>query len=293
MKVGFIGLGLMGQAMAPRLLQAEHELMVYNRTREKLAPLVALGAQPAASIAEAAQYGGIVLSMLADDAALAAVAHGAHGLLGSLPRGGVHVAMGTHGVPAVEALEKAHQAAGQTLVSAPVLGRPDAVTAGRLGVLAAGEAMAVARVRPLLEALGRRVFEVGSEPRAAAAMKLANNMLLACAIEAMGEAFCLVQKCGAQPAAFYDVLTDGLFASPAYTIYGRIITERSWDKAGFTVALALKDVDLALAAGGRAAVPLPSANVCRERLLGAIAHGDIQKDWAAMALEQARASGLA
>lgn len=293
MKVGFIGLGLMGQAMATRLVQAGHDVMVYNRTREKLSPLVALGARPAASIAEAAQHGGIVLSMLTDDAALAAVAHDSQGLLASLPRGGIHVAMGTYGVPAVEALEKAHQAAGQTLVSAPVLGRPEAVTAGRLGVLAAGEPAAVARVRPLLEALGRRVFELGNEARAAAAMKLANNMLLACAIEAMGEAFSLVQKCGAPPAAFYDVVTDGLFASPAYTIYARIITERSWDKAGFTVALALKDVDLALAAGGRTAVPLPSANVCRERLLGAIAHGDIQKDWAAMALEQARASGLA
>ena len=282
----------MGQAMATRLVQAGHEVMVYNRTREKLAPLLALGAQPAASIAEAARYGGIVLSMVSDDAALTSVAHDPQGLLAGLPRGGIHVAMGTHGVPTVEALEKAHKSAGQTLVSAPVLGRPEAVTAGRLGVLAAGEAAALARVRALLEALGRRVFELGSEPRAAAATKLANNMLLACAIEAMGVAFSLVQMCGAPPAAFQEVVTDGLFASPAYTIYARIITERSWDKAGFSVALGLKDVDLALAAGGRAAVPLPSASVCRERLLSAVAHGDVQKDWAVMALEQARASGL-
>jgi 3-hydroxyisobutyrate dehydrogenase-like beta-hydroxyacid dehydrogenase len=293
LKVGFIGLGLMGQAMATRLVQAGHEVMVYNRTAAKLAPLIALGAKGATSIAEAAQHGGIVISMLSDDAAVSAVTHDPQGLLASLPRGGIHVVMGTHGVPLVEALEKAHRDAGQTLVSAPVLGRPEAVTAGRLGVLAAGEASAVARVRPLLEALGRRVFEFGSEARAAAAVKLANNMLLACAIEAMGEAFSLVQKCGAPAAGFYDVVTDGLFASPAYTIYARIITDRSWDKAGFTVALALKDVELALAAGGRTAVPLPSASVCRERLLGAIAHGDIQKDWAAMALEQARASGMA
>jgi 3-hydroxyisobutyrate dehydrogenase-like beta-hydroxyacid dehydrogenase len=283
----------MGQAMATRLVQAGHEVAVYNRTAAKLAPLVALGAKPASSVAEAAQHGGIVISMLADDAAVNAVTHDPQGLLASLPQGGIHVAMGTYGVPLIEALEKAHRDAGQRLVSAPVLGRPEAVTAGRLAVLAAGEAEAVARVRPLLEALGRRVFEVGVDARAAAAMKLANNMLLACAIEAMGEAFSLVQKCGASPAAFYDVVTDGLFASPAYNTYARIIADRSWDKAGFTVALALKDVELALAAGGRADVPLPSAHVCRERLLGAIAHGDLHKDWAAMALEQARASGLA
>jgi 3-hydroxyisobutyrate dehydrogenase-like beta-hydroxyacid dehydrogenase len=254
---------------------------------------VAQGARAASSVAETAQHGAVVISMLADDAAISAVTHDPQGLLASLPRGGIHVAMGTHGVPVVEGLEKAHRDAGQTLVSAPVLGRPEAVTAGRLGVLAAGEPAAVARVRPLLEALGRRVFELGSEARAAAAVKLANNMLLACAIEAMGEAFSLVQKCGASRTSFFDVVTDGLFASPAYTTYARIITDRSWDEAGFSVALALKDVELALAAGGRAAVPLPSASVCRERLLGAIAHGDIHKDWAAMALEQARASGLA
>jgi 3-hydroxyisobutyrate dehydrogenase-like beta-hydroxyacid dehydrogenase len=291
MKVGFVGLGQMGTAMATRLLQAGHEVTVYNRTAEKLKPLVALGARAAASLSETAQ-GGIVLSMLADDAALRAVTHDAQGLLASLPRGGIHVAMGTFGLQAVETLTREHEAAGQTLVSAPVLGRPEAVTAGRLAVIVAGAPAAVARVRPLLEALGRRVFDLGSEPRIAAAAKLANNMLLACAIEAMGEAFALVQKCGAAPEAFSEVLTDGLFASPAYNTYARIITERSWDKPGFTIALALKDVELALAAGARAAVPLPSASVCRERLVGAIAHGDIGKDWAAMALEQARASGL-
>ncbi len=291
MKVGFVGLGQMGTAMATRLVQAGHEVTVYNRTAEKLRPLVALGARAAASLSEAAQCG-IVLSMLADDVALRSVTHDAQGLLACLPRGGIHVAMGTYGMQTIEALAREHVACGQTLVSAPVLGRPEAVTAGRLAVIVAGASAAVARVRPLLEALGRRVFDLGSEPQTAAAAKLANNMLLACAIEAMGEAFALVQKCGAAPEAFAEVLTDGLFDSPAYNTYARIITERKWDKAGFTVALALKDVELALAAGARAAVPLPSASVCRERLVGAIAHGDIDKDWAAMALEQARASGL-
>src|SRR5579871_2621146 len=110
LKVGFIGLGLMGSAMATRLVQAGHEVMVYNRTAAKLAPLVALGAQPAQSITAVAQHGAVVLSMLADDAALAAVACQPDGLLASLPRGGIHVAMGTHGVAAVEALEQAHRA---------------------------------------------------------------------------------------------------------------------------------------------------------------------------------------
>ena len=293
MKVGFIGLGRMGQAMAARLLAAGHELAVYNRTAASRDALVAKGARPADSIAQAAQYSGLVLSMLADDTALLEVTHGTQGLIATLPAGGIHVAMGTHAVQTVQSLAQAHAGAGQVLLSAPVLGRPDAVTAGKLGVMVAGNADAIARCRPVLEALGRRVFEAGSDPGAAAVMKVANNMLLACAITAMGEAFSLVQKCGVDAHKFRDVITDGLFASPAYTIYSRIIADQAWDQAGFTVELALKDVGLALAAGHHAAVPLPSANVCRDRLLGAIAHGDEQRDWSAMALEQARASGLA
>ena len=293
MKAAFIGLGRMGEPMAARLLAAGHELMVYNRTAARLAPLIAQGARPAGSIAEAARFAGLVMSMLTDDTALRSVAEGKGGLIESLPAGGVHLAMGTHRVPVIQSLAEAHAAAGQVLLSAPVLGRPEAVVAGRLGVLVAGEPAAVERSRPLLQSLGRRVFEAGRDPRAAAAMKLANNMLLGCAIAAMGEAFALVQKCGADSGAFYDVLTDGLFAAPAYSIYGRLIADKTWDKVGFTVALGLKDIELALDAGHEAAVPLPSASVCRDRLIGAVAHGNGQRDWAVMALEQARASGLA
>jgi len=282
----------MGRAMADRLLSGGHDLMVYNRTADKSSALIARGAQAAATVAQAAAYAGVVLTMLADDAALTAVSQGRDGLIGALPTGGIHVVMGTHGVQVVRSLAAAHAQAGQVLLAAPVLGRPEAVTAGKLGVIVAGDAAAIARCRPLFESLGRRVFAAGSDPGSAAAIKLANNLLLACAIEAMGEAFSLVRKCGVDGNLFHDVITDGLFASPAYNGYARIIADQSWDHAGFTVELALKDVSLALAAGAGAAVPMPSVNVCRDRLLGALSHGDGQLDWAAMALEQARASGL-
>jgi 3-hydroxyisobutyrate dehydrogenase-like beta-hydroxyacid dehydrogenase len=235
----------------------------------------------------------VVFTMLADDAALAEVAQGPGGLVESLPRGGVHVVMGTHQIASIRRLAEAHAAAGQVLVAAPVLGRPEAVVAGRLGIIVGGPADAIARVQPLFEAVGRRTFPAGAEPSAASLLKLTNNFVLACAIEAMGEAFCLVEKSGTDPAAFREIMTDGLFACPAYDGYSRTIIDRDYDKVGFTAQRALKDVNLALAAGEAAGVPLPSANVCRDRLLGAIAHGDGQRDWAVMALEQARASGLA
>jgi 3-hydroxyisobutyrate dehydrogenase-like beta-hydroxyacid dehydrogenase len=200
--------------------------------------------------------------------------------------------MGTYGVGAIRTLAEAHAKAGQTLVAAPVLGRPEAVTAGRLGVIIAGPAAATAQVRPLFEAIGKRLFEAGEQPAAASAIKIANNFLLGCSMEAMGEAFALVRKSGGEAGLFYEVLSEGLFACPAYNIYGKIIVEEAYDNAGFTAQLGLKDANLALSAGENLGVPMPSGAVWRERLIGAIAHGDGEKDWAVVAREQARASNL-
>ncbi len=293
MKVGFIGLGRMGRGIAGRVLQGGHDLAVYNRTREKAAELGKAGARIAESIALACADREVVITMLADDAALEAVARGEDGLLASLAKGAVHMVMGTHGVEIVRELTQAHARAGQVLVAAPVLGRPDVAAAGQLGIVAAGPADAVSRCRPLLELIGRRTFDAGAEPEGATAIKLANNFTLGCAIQAMSEAFSLVRKHGVAPQVLYDVMTEGLFAAPAYKVYGKIIVEEAYDKPGFTTLLALKDADLALAAAGAARVPLPSVNTLRDRLLGAIAHGDGEKDWAVLAREQARASGLA
>lgn len=290
MKVAFIGLGRMGQAMARRLLDAGHDLVLYNRTPEKLAELASAGAATAPSPAEAARGAEVAITMLGSDYALEEISRA---LSESLPSGAVHVAMGTHSVQMIQKVAEIHAKAGQTLVCSPVLGRPEAVTAGRLGIIAAGPAEAVERCRPLFDAMGRRTFEAGELPAAGAAMKIANNFLLGCAIEAIGEAFSLVHKCGVPRPMFYEILADGLFTSPVYTGYGKTIANEDWDHVGFTATLGLKDVNLALSAGEAVGVPLPSGNVWRDRLVGAIAHGDGEKDWAVMALEQARASGLA
>ena len=293
MKVAFIGLGRMGQAMARRLLAAGHDLVVWNRTPDRLGELLDMGATMADSVAQVATLGVPVITMLSDDDALAQVAHGPGGLIANLPAGGVHIAMGTHRSDTIRRLTAAHAEAGQILVAAPVLGRPTAVAAGQLGIIAAGPGDAIAQAQPLFDAIGRRTFPAGSDPASASLLKLTNNMVLACAIEVMGEAFSLVEKSGADPETLRDVLTEGVFSCPAYTGYSRAIVDRSWDNVGFTATLALKDVDLALATGAAAGVPLPSAEVCRDRLSRAIAAGDAGRDWIVMALAQARASGLA
>jgi 3-hydroxyisobutyrate dehydrogenase-like beta-hydroxyacid dehydrogenase len=292
MKVGLIGLGRMGQGMGQRLLGGGHDLLVFNRSAGKSADLVKAGAKNAASVADACKDRDIVISMVSDDAALNDVSLGPGGIRQSMANGGVHVAMGTHSAAAIQGLAAAHAEAGQTLVAAPVLGRPDAAAAGQLVIVAGGPSDAVKRCEPAFQVMGRKTAEAGVKPESAIAIKLANNFVLACAIEAMAEGFALVRKYGVQPQVFYEVITEGLFAAPAYKVYGKLMVDQAYDKPGFTSALGLKDVKLALAAGELAKVPLPSGSVVRDRLIGAIAHGDTDRDWAVLAREQGRACGL-
>jgi len=291
-RVGFIGIGRMGSAIAGRVLGGGHELTVWNRTPDKTAELAEQGARVAATVADACGGADAVLTMLANDESLLEVALGPGGIAESLDAGAIHVVMGTHGVDAVRTLTERHADAGQILVAAPVLGRPDVAAAGQLGIVAAGPGEALERCRPLFEVIGRRTFVAGEHPASATSIKLANNFTLGAAIETMAEAFALVRAYGVEPALFNEVLTEGLFAAPAYKVYGTIIAEEDFDRVGFTTLLALKDVDLTLAAAGGADVPLPTADVLRERLLSAIDHGDGDRDWAVLAREQARQSGL-
>jgi 3-hydroxyisobutyrate dehydrogenase-like beta-hydroxyacid dehydrogenase len=289
MKVGFVGLGRMGSAIAGRVVGAGHDVAAWNRTRAKAEALA--GARVAESLAEACAGADVVITMLADDAALEEVVFSPGGLLETLG-GAVNMTMGTHGVGSIKAVADAHRDAGQLFVAAPVLGRPKAAAEGQLGIVPAGPPEAVARCAPLFDVIGRRTFDAGDRPEGATAVKLANNFLLGCAIEAMGEAFSLVRAYGIEPGLFHDVLVDGLFASPAYDVYGRLIVEQAYEPPGFTTLLALKDIDLVFEAAERARLPLPSGGVYRDRLLSAIAHGRGEQDWAVIAREQAEAGAL-
>jgi 3-hydroxyisobutyrate dehydrogenase-like beta-hydroxyacid dehydrogenase len=293
MRVAFIGLGRMGRGMAERILGGGHDLAVHDAVSAQTTPLVAAGARGAASVADVCRGCEVVVTMLVEDAAVIDIATRPEGLCDALPKGAIHLAMGTYGVAAVRALAAAHRDAGQVLVAAPVLGRPDLAAAGQLGIVAAGPADALGTCAPLLHLMGRRVFEAGLMPESATAIKLANNMLLGCAMVAMAEGFSLVRGFYVAPAIFYDVIAQGLFSgSPAYTGYGKTMVDESWDQAGSPITVGLKDANLIAAAADIARVPMPSLNVYRDRLLGAVAHGDGERDQAVLAREQARAAGL-
>jgi len=292
MKVGFIGLGSMGLPLARRLLQAGHQLTVYNRTRARADQLKHLDPVIAETPAAAARGAEVLVTMVADDAALEDVILGDAGALAALPRGAIHVSMSTVSPALTRWLAERHGLAGQTLVAAPVFGRPEAAEAGKLWIVAAGPAVALERSRPLLEAMGQGVIPAGDDPPRANVIKLAGNFLLAAAIEALGEAFALARKYDIQPTALLDVVNGKLFRSPIYENYGTLIAAERYEPAGFKLRHGLKDVRLVLEAADAVAVPTPLASLMRDRYVSAVARGWGDSDWAALARVAAADAGL-
>ncbi|HEY6291498.1 MAG TPA: NAD(P)-dependent oxidoreductase [Terriglobia bacterium] len=290
MKAGFIGLGKMGQPMARNLLNAGHELVVYNRTALRAQDLVPYNPRVAKSIAEACA-GGLVMTMLSDDHAVAESCFAENGILASLPPSGLHVSLSTISVKLAQHLAENHAQHGQSFVSAPVFGRPQAAECAKLVVVAAGPSEAVERARPLLETIGRVLFVLGPNAVMANVLKLTGNFLIASMLEALSEAFALAQKSGIQPAQALEILNT-IFQSPVYEGYGRIIVEKRFEPAGFTMLLGLKDVRLVLAAADSASVPMPLASLVHDQLISAVARGMGESDWSALAKLTADNAGI-
>jgi len=290
MNLGVIGLGMMGRAMAQTLLRAGHRVTVWNRTRGRAEELQAEGALIADVPADACK-GEAVITCLADDDAVKAVVFGENGLAGARADGCIHVSMSTISLSLNRQLSQAHGETGQRFVAAPVFGRPDTIAAAQLLIVAAGDAEAIAQCQPIFDALGRRTIVVGADPIAAPMVKLVGNFLLASAVESLAEAMALLRKSGTDPQACLDVLTDTLFAAPAYKNYARLMLEQNYDP-GFRLALGLKDVGLVLDAAASFDVPMPVASLARDRLLAGVARGHQDKDLSALALVCAEDAGL-
>lgn len=290
MKVGFIGLGAMGSAMASNLLAAGHTLTVWNRSAAATEPLASLGAR-VAKTADRAVQGEVLCSMLANDQAVREVFLDG-GVLDAMDPGTVHVNHATISVALAKELAAEHARRGVEYVAAPVFGRPDMAAAAKLNILVAGKPAAIQKARPLLEAMGSRLWPLGEAPERANVAKIAGNFMLAAAIESMAEATALTRAHGVSAADFLDVMTNTLFAAPAYQGYGKLIAEQRFKPAGFALPLGYKDVGLALAAGEAQRVPLPFAGVLRDAMLEALAAGDAELDWSALALVAARRAHL-
>jgi len=287
--IGFLGTGKLGLPIAQNLLSAGFGLKVYNRTREKAAGLIAAGAVPAETPLETLSTGGIIVSVLADDKALLALADEEFcRALGA----GVHVSMSTVSPVTSRILAERHAAFGGELVVAPVFGRPAAAAAGKLWICASGPADAKARVKPLFDAVGQGVFDFGDDPGAANVVKLAGNFLLTAAIEAMAEASAMAEKNGVPRGEMLKMLVSTIFNCPIYVNYSKPIIEGDFGEGGFSNLLILKDMQLVQKTASDGRAPMPIVNLLCDRYLSAIAKGRADSDAVSLALGAAEDAGL-
>jgi 3-hydroxyisobutyrate dehydrogenase-like beta-hydroxyacid dehydrogenase len=292
MKVGFIGLGNMGSAIARNLIKAEHALTVYNRTRSHAEPFASLGASIAETPSEAATDAEVLITMLADDAAVEGVIFAPGNAIQALPESAIHISLSTISVGLSRRLAAAHREREQHYVAATVFGRPDVAAAGKLWVVAGGSSESIAQCQPLFDAIGQKTFMAGEQADAANAIKLAGNFMITTVIESLAEAFAFSRKSGVDPHTFLDILTSSLFPSPVYKTYGNIIAAEQFEPAGFKLPLGFKDNRLLLAAAEDAKVPMPMASLVHDRFLSALARGLGESDWAAIALISFDNAGL-
>ena len=281
----------MGSGMARNLLRAGHEVVVFNRSRDKAEALVADGARVADTPAGACRAAEAVMTMLADDHAVEQMVFGENAIASTLPDGAIHISCSTIGIALARRLAAEHRRRGQKYLSAPVFGRPEAAESRNLLVVAAGPPELVEHCRPLFDAIGRQTFVVGSDPWQANAAKLCGNFMIAATIEAFGEAFATLRKAGVSPHAYLEVMSM-LFGSPLYANYGRLIADQKFEPAGFALRLGLKDARLVLEAAEEFAAPMPLASLIRDHFLSAMAHGQADLDWSSVTRVALRSAGI-
>ena len=282
----------MGHAFAANLMSDGYEVMVYDLNRERVTELEEDGARAASRLADLADCD-IVLTSLPNDAVLSAVALPPDGLATILARDAVHVSTSTVSPELSRQMGEAHRARGQGYVAAPVLGNPDLARARGLFILAAGAPAALDAARPVLQRLGQKFFVISDDPGQANLMKLAGNVLTATTLQAMAEVLALLRKGGIDQRVAFEVLTNSLFDAKVHRTYGGKIAEERYRPAGMVVPLAVKDLRLALAEAERAAVPMPTASLVRDRLVSLVAAGAADLDWSALGWLEARDAGLA
>jgi 3-hydroxyisobutyrate dehydrogenase-like beta-hydroxyacid dehydrogenase len=290
--IGLIGIGSMGLPLGMNLLESGYGLRVYNRTPAKAQPLLDRGAQLASNPAEVVESNGIVITLVANDAALEQIAHGEHGLVDKLGAGGIHLSMSTVSPTTAEKLAQHHRQRQAEYVAAPMFGRPDAVAARTISLCLSGNSAAKQRLMPMLDRLSQDAYDFGEAVGAANVVKLAGNFMIMSAIEAMAEAFTLAEKNGIDRTKVAQLFGETLFACRVYQNYGDAIAKQVYEPAGFKLSLGLKDIKLALQTAQANQMPMPLANLLHDRLLTLADRGHGDLDWAALALKASEEAGL-
>lgn len=278
MRIAFLGLGKMGSPIARHLMEAGHELTVWNRTRAHAEPLGKSGARVADSAAEAVVGVDVVFSMVFDDAALEEVLFKGEALKSMMP-GTVHVSLSTISVALSDRLTIMHRTEHLTFVAAPVFGRPNVAEEGKLATVVGGDPEAVKKVQPLLERFSRVVTVVGEKPSAANALKLGGNFLITAMIASVSESLVYAEALGIEPAVFLEVVNGALFRSPFLESYGKFMLDPPAQPGG-TIGLGEKDLRLFREAAEGAGMKTPLADTFEAHFDLALKKGMKDEDWA-------------
>ena len=266
-KVGFVGLGIMGAAMAGNLLEAEHELVVHNRTRTKAEQLISYGAVVADSPREVAEVSDIIITMLPGPAEVDEVVAGEGGLLEGAAEGSLIVDMSTSSPVLARQLAHAARERGVGMLDAPVSGGDVGARDGTLSIMVGGEEDDFERARSLFEVMGETVVHVG-EAGAGQVVKACNQIVVALVIEAVAEAMVLGTKAGVAPGRVLEILSGGLASSKVLEVKGEKFLSHEFSPGG-KVEYHRKDLRIALAAGREYGVTLPVAALV-EQMFGAL-----------------------
>lgn len=278
-RIGFLGLGSMGQAMATRLVDAGHEVVVWNRSEEPRLKMEQAGATAVDHPAKALAVD-VSVSMLANDQAADAVLSE-----DNLPSHRiVHANMASVSADMGHTLAERFLSLGHGYVASPVLGRPNVAAAGGLNILAGGQAADIDALQPFYDVMGARTWPMGDDPRTANLVKIAVNYNIIHAIQAIAESVALTTSAGVKPADFVDLLTNTLFGGVVYTGYGNLVAEREYLPQAFSLELGLKDLGLAESAATAAGITLPTSSSLRAVFDKALQQPDLaDKDWSALA----------
>jgi 3-hydroxyisobutyrate dehydrogenase-like beta-hydroxyacid dehydrogenase len=280
MTIGFIGLGNLGTVMVNNLIEKNIPLHLYNRTQEKMKAF-SNGAQPHASLSSLAEACDLIISIVSNDKAVEAISYGSKGLIAQMKPGSVHVCLSTIAPSTASMLEEANKEKGIDYCTATIIGRPEAARIRNLVACYSSSTSHKTEVFTILQDLGvARIFEFGGKASTAAAVKVCNNFLMIAAMEAMGEAFNLIERAGGSATDFYEMISNSVFSCPIYKNYGKIIVEKNYKQPGFTSQLGLKDTRLALQLADETNTPLPLADLVKNRFLVNHNRGRIGWDWA-------------
>ena len=278
MNLSLIGLGKMGSALGQRLLAANFKLTVFNRTAEKMKPLIKAGATGAETIEEAVKNAKIIITCLLDDTAVLETVERIAPLLKPEV---IHVGTSTILPDTSKQLSEIHQKYGSTYIAANVLGIPKAAARGELTTIVAGQADAIEQCKSIFAAYSIKVITAGSQPFQANVLKICMNYFLVSAIETMAELYTFAEKSQVD-SSLINTLFHSIFAHPAFLLYVDKIKERNFDEVNFDMKGGLKDLNLFQTAFAKVGVVPDIANVIKDKFIIALAHHMENRDWSAI-----------